>query len=87
MSKAEEKVIVALERFGAATANVSLIAQFLVMTESETRGVRADVFDDLRDACAEMRDAQEALESAQEALVVDMIGESLEGRGQGGMAS
>lgn len=87
MSKIEEKVIEALERFTVATANVSLVAQALVMTESEMHGVRADVFADLRDACAEMRAAQYALESAQEAFVVDMIGESLEGHGEGGMAS
>lgn len=87
MSKSEEKMIEALERFSVATASVSLVAQMLVMTESETYGVRADVFEDLRGACAEMREAQQALESAQEALVVDMMGESLEGRGEGGMAS
>lgn len=87
MSKIQDEMIEALARFGEATAQVSYMAQVLVMTESEEHGVRADVFDELRDACAEMRDAQQALESVQESFVVDAIGESLEGAGEGGMTS
>ncbi len=75
MSKVEDAVMVALERWGAATARVSYVAQVLVLTESDVHGVSADVLGDLRAACAAMRDAQQVLEAAQEALVVVTVGE------------
>jgi hypothetical protein len=75
MSKIDDAVMVALERWGLATAMVSYHAQALVLTASEAHGVRLDVLGDLRVACAAMREAQEALKAAQEALVVDTFGE------------
>ncbi len=76
MSKAEE--VEAIEAIlVVATANVALIAQVLVETE------RQDVFDDLCVACGEMREVAAALHAMKASLVVD----SLEGAGEGGMAS
>jgi hypothetical protein len=81
MSKVENELAMAVERLSVAAANVTLIACVLV----ETR--RADVFDALRLACDEMREAEGAVCEAEQALVVNMIGERIEGAGEGGMVS
>lgn len=81
MSKVESELVRAIERLSIAATNVTIVAHALVETE------RADVFDVLREVCDEMREAEEALREAEEALVVDVVGEQIEGAGEGGMVS
>lgn len=76
MSRAEEVAAIEVILI-AATANVAMLAQVLVETECQ------EDFDDLCDACVEMREVAMALHMAKTSLVVD----SLEGAGEGGMAS
>ena len=84
MSKSEREILEAMQWFGETTADVAIIAQALVATGAGD-GVRGEIYEDLKEACEAQREAAEAVREAQEALIVDTVGESLEG--VGGMVS
>jgi hypothetical protein len=86
MTKGQLEILEAMQALAEATADVAMIAQALVATEG-AGGVRGDIFEDLKDACALQREAGEVLREVQDALVVDTVGEALEGAGAGGMVS